>query len=59
MKYSPIIIQVIILLFRQLGLKNIPSDFLNLLEIKFHTKAGMIKQHYLLQLSTKRLQIWG
>jgi len=51
------IIQMIILLFRQLGLKNIPPDFLNLR--KFHTKAGMIKQHYLLQLRTKRWQTMG
>lgn len=33
-------------LFRQLGLKNIPSDFLNLLEIEFHAKIGLIKEHY-------------
>lgn len=37
---------MITLLFRQLGLKNIPSDFLNLLEIEFHAKIGLIKEHY-------------
>lgn len=57
MKYGLIIIQMITLLFRQLGLKNIPSHFLNLLEIEFHTRFGMIKQHYLFQFSPKRSQI--
>lgn len=54
MKYSLIIIRVIIALFRQLGLKNIPTDLLDLLQITFHTKAGMIKQHYFLHLNTKK-----
>lgn len=46
MKCRLIIIQMITPLFRQLGLKNIPSDFLNLLEIEFHAKIGLIKEHY-------------
>lgn len=53
MKYSLIIIGVITILFRQLGLKNIPEDLLDLLQIKFHTKASMIIQHYMLHCNTK------